>query len=208
MCWKASSKRGICSHQPHRTLGITFKSTWFLSHRIREAMSYDGIGTFGAGGGIVKVDETFIGREPGMEVKRAYHHKMKIVALVDRASRAAKTMVVVDLKAATLALNMDENVSREARLFADDAKHYRRIAKRIADHQAVDYSHGEYVKDDVHTNTIEGFFSIFKRGMKGIYQHCGKNYLHHYATEFEYRYYNRVDHGANDTGSAQGILMV
>ena len=203
----ASSKKGISSNQLHRTLGITLKSAWFLSHRIREAMSDDGIGTFGAGGGIVEMDETFIGREPGMEVKRAYHHKMKIVALVDRASRTAKSMVVDDLKAATLAPIMDENISREARLFTDDAKHYRRIAKRFADHQAVDHSQGEYVKGEVHTNTIEGYFSIFKRGMKGIYQHCGKNYLHHYATEFEYRYNNRVAHGVNDTGRAQGILM-
>jgi len=203
----ASSKKGISSNQLHRTLGITLKSAWFMSHRIREAMTDDTIGTFGSGGGIVEMDETFIGREPGTFVRRAYHHKMKVVALVDRTTGKAKSMVVDNLNTATLAKIMDENISREARLFTDDAKMYRRIAKRFADHQTVDHTHGEYGAGEIHTNTIEGYFSIFKRGMKGVYQHCGKPHLHRYANEFAFRYNNRAGHGIDDTSRARSVLM-
>ena len=152
------------------------------------------------------MDETFIGREPCTFVRRAYHHKMKIVALVDRTTGQAKSIVVDDLKGSTLVKIMDENISREARLFTDDAKHYCRIAKRFADHQTVDHTHGEYGAGEIHTNTIEGYFSIFKRGMKGVYQHCGEKHLHRYLAEFEFRYSNRVANGSNDADRTDAMV--
>ena len=132
---------------------------------------------------------------------------MKVVSLVDRTSKKAKSVVVDNLNASTLAKIMDENIAKEARLFTDDAKMYRRIAKRFADHQTVDHTASEYVRDEVHTNTIEGFFSIFKRGMKGIYQHCGKGHLHRYLAEFDLRYDNRIALGIGDSARANNILM-
>ena len=202
-----ASKKGISSNQLHRTLGVTLKTAWFMSHRIREAMTKTSSGAFGSGGGIVEMDETFIGREPGMPVKPAYHHKMKVVSLVDRTTKQAKSFVVDNLNAATLAKIMDENIAKEAILFTDDAKMYRRIAKRFADHQSVDHTASEYVRGEVHTNTIEGFFSIFKRGMKGTYQHCEKGHLHRYLAEFDFRYSNRVALGCDDQTRAHNALM-
>ncbi len=203
----ASSKKGISSNQLHRTLGVTLKTAWFMSHRIREAMSRDTLNTFGSGGGIVEMDEIFIGREPGTEIKRAYFHKMKVVALVDRTTGQSKSVVVDNLNTPTLSKIMDENIAKDARLFTDDAKMYRRIAKRFADHQSVDHTASEYVRGEVHTNTIEGFFSIFKRGMKGVYQHCGKGHLHRYLAEFDFRYCNRIALGTDDQMRAYNVLM-
>ena len=201
-----ASKKGISSNQLHRTLGVTLKTAWFMSHRIRESMRTDGSMNFGAGGGVVEVDETFIGREPGMVKKAAYHHKMKIVTLVDRDTGRSKSIVVDDLKIKTLAPILLENIAKEARIFTDEATHYLRLARPFADHQTVNHKAGEYVRGEVHTNTAEGYFSIFKRGMKGVYQHCGKPHLHRYAAEFEFRYNNRVANGVDDLGRANIAL--
>ena len=201
-----SSKKGISSNQLHRTLGVTLKTAWFMSHRIREAMRTDGSVDFGAGGGVVEVDETFIGREPGMVKKAAYHHKMKIVTLVDRDTGRSKSIVVDDLKIKTLAPILLENIAKEARIFTDEATHYLRLARPFADHQTVNHKAGEYVRGEIHTNTAEGYFSIFKRGMKGVYQHCAKKHLHRYAAEFEFRYNNRVANGVGDLGRANIAL--
>lgn len=187
-----ASKKGISSNQLHRTLGVTLKTAWFMSHRIREAMRDDNIGTFGAGGGGVEVDETFIGREPGVVKKTAYHHKMKVVSLLDRDTGRTKSIVVDALTIATIAPILSENIAREATLYTDEAKHYRKPGKMFAAHGVVEHGKDEYVRGDIHTNTIEGFFSIFKRGMKGVYQHCGKKHLHRYMAEFDFRYSNRA----------------
>jgi len=187
-----ASKKGISSNQLHRTLGVTLKTAWFMSHRIREAMRDDTIGGFGAGGGAVEVDETFIGREPGTKPGRAYHHKMKVVRLVDRETGRAKSIVVDKLTIAAIAPILRENIAREATLYTDEALHYRKPGKAFAAHGVVEHGKDEYVRGDVHTNTIEGFFSIFKRGMKGVYQHCGKKHLHRYMAEFDFRYSNRA----------------
>ncbi|MBY0349490.1 IS1595 family transposase [Tabrizicola sp.] len=188
----SASKKGISSNQLHRTLGVTLKTAWFMSHRIREAMRDDTIGGFGAGGGAVEVDETFIGREPGTKPGRAYHHKMKVVSLVDRETGRAKSIVVDKLTIAAIAPILRENIAREATLYTDEALHYRKPGKAFAAHGVVEHGKDEYVRGDVHTNTIEGFFSIFKRGMKGVYQHCGKKHLHRYMAEFDFRYSNRA----------------
>jgi transposase-like protein len=170
-------------------------------------MTNDAPSFFGGGGGVVEMDETFIGREPGSVKRSAFHHKMKIVALVDRETRSASSIVVDDLGKETLVEIMDENISREARLFTDDAKHYHRIAKRFADHKVVNHTKKEWGRGEVHTNTIESYFSVFKRGMRGVYQHCGKQHLHRSAAEFEFRYNHRAAKDIDDTQRTTAILQ-
>lgn len=206
----ASSKKGFSANQLHRTLGVTLKTAWFMAHRIREAMRSGELSPFGADGGPVEVDETFIGREPGAEIKRAYHHKMKVLTLVDRNQRKARSMVVDNLKPATVAPILMENMAREARLMTDEAGHYFRVGKKFSTHGVVRHGKSEYVSwtdPTVHTNTIEGYFSIFKRGMKGVYQHCRKHHLHRYLAEFDYRYNERVACGVNDVERASKVVV-
>jgi hypothetical protein len=196
-----SSKKGISAHQLHRTLEITYKSAWFLLHRVREAMRDGDLSPFGSGGGIVEVDETFIGKLKGVPKKRAFHHKMKVLALVDRDSGKARTMVIDDVKAETLMPIVLGNVAREARIMTDEHSGYRDAGKWFAGHGTTSHGRGEYVNLEdrtIHSNTVEGYFSIFKRGMKGVYQHCGEGHLHRYLAEFEFRYNNREALGCND----------
>lgn len=199
-----SSKKGISSNQLHRTLGVTLKTAWFMSHRLREAMRSGDLTPFGSNGGAVEVDETFIGNDRTVKPKgekrgRGYHHKHKVLALVDRATGRARSMVVDDLKASTLAPIVRENLSREARLMTDEAAYYTLVGREFAEHGIVRHNLGEYGRGDVHTNTIEGYFSIFKRGMKGTYQHCSKKHLHRYLAEFDFRYNERSALGVGDT---------
>lgn len=205
-----SSKKGISAHQLHRTLEITYKSAWFLLHRIREAMRDGGeLPPMGGNGGVVEVDETFIGRKKGMPKKRAFHHKMKVLALVDRDSGKARTMVIDDVKAETLMPLVVANVEREARIMTDEHSGYRDAGKWFAAHGTTSHGKGEYVNLEdrsIHSNTVEGYFSIFKRGMKGVYQHCGEGHLHRYLAEFEFRYNNREKLGCNDRDRSVAAL--
>lgn len=197
----SSSKKGISAHQLHRTLQVQYKTAWFMFHRLREAMRAGELAPMGGEGGIVEVDETFIGREPGVEKKAAYHHKMKVFTLVDRESGQARSMVVDDLKAATLLTILEDNLAKEARVMTDEAPQYNKLRDSFAEHGVVRHKWEEYVRHDkphIHTNTIEGYFSIFKRGMKGVYQHCGKQHLHRYLAEFDFRYSNRIALGVDD----------
>lgn len=197
------SKKGISAHQLHRTLEITYKSASFLLHRIREAMRDGGeLPPMGGNGGIVEVDETFIGKKKGAVERRAFHHKMKVLALVDRDTRKARTMVIDDVKAETLMPLVIANVEREARIMTDEHSGYRDVKHYFAGHGTTSHGKGEYVNFEdrsIHSNTVEGYFSIFKRGMKGVYQHCGEDHLHRYLAEFEFRYNNRAALGCNDT---------
>lgn len=202
----ASSKKGISAHQLHRTIGVTYKTAWFMFHRIREAMRDDTTGGFGNGGGIVEVDETFTGREPGKEVKRGVGHKMKVLTLVDRTTGKAKSVVVDDLKIKTLLPILKANIAAEATVYTDEAMQYDNLRDHFAAHESVNHGVDEYVRGGVTTNTVEGYFSIFKRGMKGVYQHCGKQHLHRYAAEFAFRYSNRIANGTDDTIRADLIL--
>lgn len=204
-----SSKKGISAHQLHRTLEITYKSAWFLLHRIREAMRDGDLSPFGGNGGVVEVDETFIGKKKGAIKKRAFHHKMKVLALVDRDSGKARTMVIDDVRAETLMPLVIANVRREARIMTDEHSGYRDAGKWFAGHGTTSHGRGEYVNLEdrsIHSNTVEGYFSIFKRGMKGIYQHCGEGHLHRYLAEFEFRYNNREALGCNDQDRAANAL--
>lgn len=204
-----SSKKGISAHQLHRTLEITYKSAWFLVHRIREAMRDGDFSPFGSNGGTVEVDETFIGQLKGVPKRRAFHHKMKVLALVDRDTGKARTMVVDDVKAETLMPIVLANVAREARIMTDEHSGYRDAGKFFAAHGTTSHGKGEYVNlqdRSIHSNTVEGYFSIFKRGMKGVYQHCSEQHLHRYLAEFEFRYNNRDKLGCNDQDRSVAAL--
>lgn len=206
-----SSKKGISAHQLHRVLEITYKSAWFMAHRIREAMRNDNSVDFGSGGGVVEVDETFIGNDLTIKPKyskkgRGVHHKHKILSLVDRTTGRAKSIIVDDLKTSTLIPILRENIASEATVYTDEARQYSNLGHIFADHDFTTHKKGQYVRGNVHTNTIEGYFSIFKRGMKGVYQHCNKKHLHRYAAEFEFRYNNRVGNGIDDKARADIAL--
>lgn len=139
-----SSKKGISAHQLHRTLEITYKSAWFLLHRIREAMRDDSaLPPMGGNGGVVEVDETFIGKLKGVEKKRAFHHKMKVLALVDRDTGKARTMVIDDVKAETLMPLVMANVEREARIMTDEHSGYRDVKRYFAGHGTTSHGKGE-----------------------------------------------------------------
>jgi len=197
-----SSKKGISSHQLHRTLEITYKTAWFLAHRIREAMRSGDLAPFGGNGGVVEVDETFIGREPGtVKGGGGIRHKMKVLSLLDRSTGRTRSMVVDGITVADVTPILIDNVAREAHLLTDDAGQYRWIGKHFASHKTTAHKSGQYVDPldrMVHTNTIEGSFSIFKRGMRGVYQHCAKRHLHRYLAEFDFRYSNRAANGFDD----------
>lgn len=202
----AGSKKGISSHQLSRTLGLTVKTAWFLSHRIREAMREGDLAPFGAGGGAVEVDETYIGRKAGTPLpKGGWGHKMTVVGLVDRSTGRSRLFHVEKPGAAVQTIVL-ENLSREARLMTDEHIMYRKIGREFAEHPAVHHYNKEYVRGDVTTNTVEGAFSIFKRGMRGVYQHCGEKHLHRYLAEFEFRYSHREKLGVDDTARADKML--
>lgn len=201
----AGSKKGISSNQLARTLGLTVKTAWFLSHRIREAMREGDLAPFGQGGGAVEVDETYIGRKKGAgNPKGGWGHKMTVLGLIDRNSGKSR-FFHVDGGKEIQGIVLD-NLSREARLMTDEHVMYRRIGREFAEHGAVHHYNKEYARGDVTTNTIEGAFSIFKRGMRGVYQHCAEKHLHRYLAEFEFRYSNREKLGCNDEDRTDAML--
>ena len=159
----------------------------------------------------IGTDETFIGNDRTIKPKhskkgRGYAHKHKVLSLVDRSTGRAKSMVVNDLRAKTLVPILKENISKEAMVYTDEAGQYFNLGSEFANHDFVRHGQGEYVRGEVHTNTIEGYFSIFKRGMRGVYQHCAKKHLHRYAAEFEFRYNNREANNVDDAGRAAMAL--
>jgi transposase-like protein len=199
-----SSKKGCSAHQLHRTLGVTYKTAWFMAHRIRHAMDEKG-GLMGSGGGMVEADETYIGRKPGRRSARGWGHKHMVFALVERDGRA-RSVHITGKTFEGIKRALRENVSPNATLMTDDARLYRTIAKAFADHKSVNHSIGEYVRGTAHTNTIEGFFGVFKRGMTGVYQHCSGDHLHRYLAEFDFRYNNRSALGVEDAERAAKAL--
>ena len=198
-----SSKKGISSHQLHRTLEVTYKTAWFHSHRIREAMRSGELAPMGGvgGSGIVEADETFIGRKKGVPKRRGTSHKHAVLSLVERGGEV-RSLHVIDVKASTLIPIVNANIAKEARVMTDDAATYYQKLEGFTSHETVNHSAEEYVRGDVHTNTIEGYFSIFKRGMKGVYQHCSEKHLHRYLAEFDFRYNARTALGVEDEARA------
>lgn len=201
------SKKGISSNQLHRTLGITLKSAWFVGHRIREAMRSGSLAApMGGEGssGIVEADETYHSKvsnptktrtsgKPLSKKPRGPVNKRAIVALVERGG-SVRSFHVQRADKDTVAEIVKTNVSREAHLMTDESRLYRNVA--VAQHDTVKHVAGEYVRYEdglaIHSNTIEGYFSIFKRGMRGVYQHCKEKHLHRYLAEFDFRYNNRI----------------
>lgn len=205
-----SSKKGVSAHQLHRTLGIGYEAAWFMCHRIREAMRDGGLSPLGGEGKIVEADETYFG---DAEVRHVSPHrkgrpytkggkagpggKRAVVSLVERGGRVRSFHAAV-ADAATVATIVNENVHRETRLHTDESRIYTKVGTNFAAHETVNHSIKEYARGDVTTNSVEGYFSIFKRGMRGVYQHCKEKHLHRYLAEYDFRFNHREKLGFND----------
>jgi transposase-like protein len=207
-----ASKKGFSANQLHRTLGVTLKTAWFMAHRLREAMADDGDEPMGGWGKIVEADETFIGPPQdvfvngrGWQKRRGTITKRKVISLVERGSRA-RSFHVESIDAKTVRKVLFENIVQPTRLMTDEAHHYRIPGRFFGSHERVNHSKEEYALGDVTTNTVEGFFSIFKRGMRGIYQHCAEKHLHSYLAELDFRYSNRIALGIDDGARADQLL--
>jgi transposase-like protein len=210
-----SRKKGISAHQLHRALSLDYKSAWFMCHRIREAMRSGGLGPLGGEGKIVEADETYYGpvdkakarikttrgRPFTKSGKTGPANKRPIVALVERGGNV-RTFHVPVADQATVEKIVGENIARESRLHTDESRLYFNAADTFTAHETVHHTSGEYVRYEdgraIHTNSAEGYFSIFKRGMRGVYQHCKEKHLHRYLAEFDHRYNHRVALGYSD----------
>ena len=211
-----SSKKGISAHQMHRMLGLSYKSAWFMMHRLREAMREGPLSPLGGEGKTVEIDETLSGRQEGAPpVKgsgRGYGSAWRncVLTLVERGG-SARSFHVSGTTIGTLMPIIRANVNRETAVMTDEASWYKSLTKetKIASHDTVNHSREEYVRYEgektISTNTVEGFYSIFKRGMKGVYQHCGEKHLHRYLAEFDYRYNTRVKLGWTDMMRAEKL---
>jgi len=221
-----SSKKGISSKQLERTLEVTYKTAWFMSHRLREAMAGGSMPTMGGEGAVIEIDETYIGnkmtkkervrtatryeRLPNGKIKkttrRGYGHKHTVVSLVERGGNV-RSFHVASASATKVSEILHANADTKSRLMTDESRIYKAVGLDYASHERVVHARHEYVRGDVTTNTIEGYFSIFKRGMKGIYQHCSEKHLHRYLAEFDFRYNNRERLGVNDMGRTEAALQ-
>lgn len=186
-----ASKKAISSHQLHRMLGVTYKSAWFMTHRIREAMKPGSTGLMGAGGGTVEADETYWGNQ-GKQPKgaRGYQHKMKVVSLVERGGQK-RSIVVNAVNAKTLTTVLNDNVCKTANLMTDEHSGYTKIGREYASHGVTRHSANQYVDGNNHSNTVESSFSLLKRGLIGTFHHVGEQHLQRYVTEFDFRWNHR-----------------
>jgi transposase-like protein len=207
-----ASKKGISTRQIQRMLQCSMKTAWFLTHRIREAMRSGDLSPLGGGGGVVESDETFIGNMPGVpRAKGGTGHKFVVLTLVERGG-AARSFHVDSTSIADIIPVVKANISREAQVMTDTASWYRNlnVGGHFASHDSVNHREEEYVRYDgekvITTNTVEGYYSIFKRGMRGVYQQCSEAHLHRYLAEFDFRYSNREKLGIDDTARADLAL--
>jgi len=199
----ASSKKGMSAHQLHRTIGVTYKTAWFMAHRIREAMREDAPAPLGGEGRIIESDETFWGpkdidTDPAKKRirkgKPGYGGKSRILSLVERGGKS-RSFKIEDFSTKTIHGILGKNASLKSRLMTDEGTaHHGKFAK----HERVKHTAGEYARGDVTTNTVESFFALFKRGMRGTYQHCEPQHLQRYLNEFDFRYSNRISLGVGD----------
>ncbi|MGC2523093.1 MAG: IS1595 family transposase [Stellaceae bacterium] len=203
----ASSKKGISAHQLHRTLGITYKSAWFLAHRVREAMNDTGSSApLGGEGAFVEADETYVG---GRARNRAYRQpapKKAVVSLVERSGRV-RSQHVPEVNAANLRPILEAGIDKASHLRTDESGVYWKAGEKFASHRTVNHSEKEYVRGDASTNAAENFFSILKRGIYGTYQHVSEEHLHRYLAEFDFRHNNRVKLGIGDTERARRAIV-
>lgn len=229
-----ASKKGVSAHQLYRALGITYQTAWFMCHRIREAMRDGGLNPLGGpdGSGIVEADETYFGNIPESKRRTATtagrpftkkgksgpSNKRAIVSLVERGG-SVRSFHVPTADAGTVAAIVNQNVAREARLHTDESKLYTKVGAGFAAHETVNHSAKEYARHTgvtlfpsgqplvITTNSVEGYFSIFKRGMKGVYQHCDEKHLHRYLAEFDFRFNHRVALGYSDIDRTKAAIF-
>ncbi|HVZ27136.1 MAG TPA: IS1595 family transposase [Rhizomicrobium sp.] len=215
-----SSKKGISAKQIERTLQVTYKTAWFMMHRLREAMIPAGkLPPMGGEGRVIEADETYMGKRDGKPSKPdtfvtgfgwMSHPKIdtqrKIVALVERGG-SARSFLVEKVDGNTIRKILLTNADRKSTVMTDEHPVYTRPAGMFEDHQTVNHGEYEYARGAASTNTVEGYFSIFKRGMKGIYQHCSEKHLHRYLAEFDFRYSNRERLGVNDVARTAKALI-
>ncbi len=214
-----SSKKSISSHQLHRILQVTYEAAWFASHRLREAMRTGELAPMGGGGsGVVEIDETIYGRAATHPKGRKRGdaritnsaHKNVILSLVQRGGTVRSYHVAGSTVAEVIPI-VEANVSREAAVMTDSAQLYKYRLGDFASHDRVDHSKEEYVRYElgravIHTNTVEGYFALFKRGMRGVYQHCSEKHLHRYLAEFDFRYNARSALGVEDEARTEKML--
>ena len=211
------SKKGISAHQLHRSLKVSYKTAWFMGHRIREAMRAGGITEpMGGAGGIVEADETYFGATEKQQLARTSGkpfttrkgkgpaNKRAILSLVERGGDV-RSFHIARADKETVTNIVNTNVSHEARLMTDESKLYKGV--QMASHETVRHRSKEYARGDVTTNNVEGYFSVFKRGMKGVYQHCSEKHLHRYLAEFDFRFNNRMSKGIDDTERTEKALL-
>jgi transposase-like protein len=205
-----SSKKGMSAHQLHRMLGVTYKSAWFMAHRIRYAMEQPPFARPLTG--VVEADETYVG---GKERNRKRQDKQKktgrgtnkipVVVLVERGGEA-RSFRMANVTGFEIKGAIRRNVARESRIMTDSFKSYRGLGKEFASHEYVSHSDGEYVRGEVHTNTAENYFSILKRGIDGTYHHISEAHLPRYLAEFDFRYNNRIGLGVDDAERTRRAL--
>ncbi len=205
----ASSKKGVSAHQLMRQLGLgSYRTAWFMAHRIREAMHDHDPEPLGGKDKTVEVDETYIGKPDqtfvtgkGWQAMRGTSTKRKVLTMVERGGRSV-SIKVDDLTIPTIKRVLGAHVVLDSTLNTDEAQWYKNPGKNFARHEAVNHGSGEYARGETTTNTVEGFFGIFKRGMRGIYHHCGEQHLQRYLYEFDFRYSNRSKLGVDDAERA------
>jgi transposase-like protein len=223
-----ASKKGVSSQQVRRQLQVSADTAWFMCHRVREAMKAGGLlAPMGGVGKVVEIDETFHGktseasgpiystkRRRGSTTKqggrRKIGEKCTIVTLVERGG-ASRSFHVAHANVHTVGKILRENVAKESRLHTDGSPMYTAVGREYAEHAFVDHSKEEYVRYEetgvVHNNSCESYFSVFKRGMRGVYQHCREKHLHRYLTEFDFRHNTRTRLGVNDEQRADLALV-
>jgi transposase-like protein len=208
------SKKGVSAHQLHRILEITYKAAWFMAHRIREAMRDGSLAPMGGAGKIVETGETYFGDKAVVtkrtrKDKSGLASKRAVLALVERGGKV-RSFHVEQMQQADVQDIVRGNVDRASHLFTDKSRLHLHEGSQFASHETVKHAAGEYVRYEengpVHTNTVENVFSVFKRGMKGVYQHCSEKHLHRYLAEFDFRYNRRSAFGIEDQERAQTAL--
>lgn len=189
-----ASKKGMSAHQLHRMIGVTYKTAWFMFHRIREAMNDTNPDLMGGPGESVQADETYFGTKDALRgktwaEKKGHSKKMSVVTLVSKGK--SRTFHVDRATSESVAEILLKNVDLETALHTDESRLYKRVGREFSAHESVHHAAGEYYRDGIHTNCAENYFSIFKRGMRGVYQHCKEKHLQRYLTEFDFRYNSR-----------------
>lgn len=203
-----SSKKGMSAHQLHRTLGVTYKTAWFMAHRIREAMTDVPTNQLGDSGHTVEVDETYWGnkKRKGHFGKKGAggHHQMKVVTLVERGGRA-RSFQYATIHGGVLRDTLRKHIAPSAVVHTDESSFYKPLWRHFK-HETVNHRKGEYSRAGVTTNTVESYFAILKRGLVGTFHHVGEQHLLRYVKEFDFRYNHRAALGVSDVERADYAL--